>query len=264
MKGDLKLTESEKEEADKLQCKFYGDFALKSNPATYEEAQTIYTQLPSMLGDCGEFAVPLTVWLYPLSKLESKAAKMVREISVNITGQVQEILEGLDQCNMKCDDLLKNNISTDFPKFTEKLDLFGKLLLEFKNALQQKIARSLPKIRGGEAEEQVLLDIISDCEKSPCNLHLSERWLKCREKEMNIVKTFMKGLESFKIIRSRDDLDELLLDFSVEHVVAFSFSSIGLEDDYLKAVSRFVRNPGQKSHIHRRRNGLTMWQRQRK
>ncbi|XP_071504496.1 uncharacterized protein [Diadema antillarum] len=246
--GDLKLTESEKEEADKLQCKFYGDFAPKSNPASYEEAVVIYTQLPSMLGDNGEFAVPLTVWLYPLSKLDSNAAKLFREISVNIIGQVQNILEGFDQWKMRCDDLVKNNVCTDFPKFTEKLDLFRKLLLEFKQGFQQKIARALPKIRGGEAVEHVLIDIISDCEKSPFHSRLVEHWLKCREKEMNIVKSFVKGLDSFRIIRSREDLDELLVDFSIEHVVAFSFSSLGLEDDYLKVLSRFIRTQTEESY----------------
>ncbi|XP_072163209.1 verrucotoxin subunit beta-like [Diadema setosum] len=246
--GDLKLTESEKEEADKLQCKFYGDFALKSNPASYEEAVVIYKQLPSMLGDNGEFAVPLTVWLYPLSKLDSKAAKLFGEISVNIIGQVQNILEGFDQWKMRCDDLVKNDVCTDFPNFTEKLDLFRKLLLEFKQGFQQKIAQALPKIRGGEAVEQVLIDIISDYEKSPFHSGLVEHWLKRREKEMNIVKTFLKGLNSFRIIGSREDLDELLLDFSIEHVVAFSFSSLGLEDDYLKVLSRFIRTQTEESY----------------
>ncbi|XP_072163215.1 uncharacterized protein [Diadema setosum] len=241
--GDLKLTESEKEEADKLQCKFYGDFAPKSNPASYEEAVEIYTQLPSMLGENGEFAVPLTVWLYPLSKLDSKAANLFREISVNIIGQVQDILEGFDQWKMRCDDLAKNKVCTDFPRFTEKLDLFRKLLLEFKQGFQQKIARALPKVRGGQAVEQVLIDIISDCEKSPFHSRLVEYWFKCREKEMYIVKTFMKGFDSFKIIHSREDLHELH-----EHVVAFSFSSLGLEDDFLKVLSRFIRTQIKESY----------------
>ncbi|XP_072163208.1 uncharacterized protein [Diadema setosum] len=241
--GDLKLTENEKEEADKLQCKFYGDFALKSNPASYEEAVVIYTQLPSMLGDNGEFAVPLTVWLYPLSKLDSKAAKLFRDISVNIIGQVQNILECFDQWKMRCDDLVKNNVCTDFPMFAEKLDLFRKLLLEFKQGFQRKIARAIPKVRGGEAVEQLLIDIISHCEKSPFNSRLVQHWLKCRENEMYTVKTFMKGLASFRIIRSREDLHELY-----EHVVAFSFSSLGLEDDYLNVLSRFIRTLTEESY----------------
>ncbi|XP_063971767.1 uncharacterized protein LOC129254279 [Lytechinus pictus] len=238
--GDMTLTEIEKEEVDKLQCKFYGDFAPKSNPASYEEAVFMYTQLPSMLGDNGELAVPLMVWLHPLSKLDSKAAKLFREISVNIIGQVHDILEGFDQWKTRCDDMVKNNLCTDFPKFTEKLNIFKKLLIEFKQGFQQKIARALPQVRGGDAVEQVLIDIVSDCLKSPFNSRLVEHWLKCREKEMNIVKTFMKGLASIRVIKSREDLDELLLDLSVEHVVAFSFSSLGKEDEYLKALTRFI------------------------
>ncbi|XP_072163238.1 uncharacterized protein [Diadema setosum] len=244
--GDLKLTENEKEEADKLQCKFYGDFSPKINLASFEEAVEISTKLQTRLGDNGEFAVPLTVGLYPLSKLDSKAATLFREISVNIIGQVQNILEGFDQWKMRCDDLVKNNVCTDFPKFTEKLDLFRKLLLEFKQGFQRKIARTLPKVRGGEAEELVLIDIISDCEKSPLHSRLVEHWLKCREKEMIIVKTFMKSLNSFTIIRSWEEMQELV--FSVEHVVAFSFSSLGLEDDYLKVLSRFISTQTEESY----------------
>ncbi|CAF5041511.1 unnamed protein product, partial [Rotaria sp. Silwood1] len=52
------LTEQEKKFVDKLRCKFYGDFRLNANPNTFAEAVKTYRQLPSLLGENNENAVP--------------------------------------------------------------------------------------------------------------------------------------------------------------------------------------------------------------
>ncbi|XP_039592095.1 neoverrucotoxin subunit beta-like isoform X2 [Polypterus senegalus] len=70
-KGDLKMTDEEKKTTDHLNCTFYGDFALDHNPASFQEAMEIYTELPTKLGKDYELAVPIQVWLYPLKYLDS-------------------------------------------------------------------------------------------------------------------------------------------------------------------------------------------------
>ncbi|XP_016115442.1 uncharacterized protein [Sinocyclocheilus grahami] len=83
--ASLKMNEMEQEKMNKFSCTFHGDFALDNNPVSYVDAIKVYSELPKLLGEHGENAVPMTVWLYPLKKLDSAAAQLVREISVSLS-----------------------------------------------------------------------------------------------------------------------------------------------------------------------------------
>ncbi|KAI4795965.1 hypothetical protein KUCAC02_029534 [Chaenocephalus aceratus] len=48
-KVDIKLTDEEKALTNKFSCKFYGDFILKINPATFQDAVQTYVELPQLL-----------------------------------------------------------------------------------------------------------------------------------------------------------------------------------------------------------------------
>ncbi|KAF1373303.1 hypothetical protein PFLUV_G00259070 [Perca fluviatilis] len=80
-KVKIQLTDEEKALTQKFSCKFYGDFILESNPATFEEAVNTYVQLPKLLGEKEEKAVPVHVWLMPLKNFNPKAAELKKEIT---------------------------------------------------------------------------------------------------------------------------------------------------------------------------------------
>ncbi|KAI4877052.1 hypothetical protein NFI96_011309 [Prochilodus magdalenae] len=85
--GDLKMNDKEKELAENISCTFYGDCVLEENPTTYMEALQLYKKLPSLLRE--HDGVPLRVWLYPLARLDTKAAKLEREISGRLISKVE-------------------------------------------------------------------------------------------------------------------------------------------------------------------------------
>ena len=86
--ANVGIKETEREDLKRFECKFYGDFLLKQNPSTFEEAIKVYRELPQLLGsEKNENTVAKKVWLYPLSKIDSKAARIVREISSSLVNQ---------------------------------------------------------------------------------------------------------------------------------------------------------------------------------
>ncbi|XP_048825993.1 stonustoxin subunit alpha-like isoform X6 [Brienomyrus brachyistius] len=91
--ASLKLTDTDRATEEKLSCKFYGDFALEQNPVSFQDAVKIYTTLPGLLGEKGENAVPVRVWLLPLEILDSSAARLVRQISVRLINETQSVIE---------------------------------------------------------------------------------------------------------------------------------------------------------------------------
>lgn len=105
--GAVSLSNSERKTETKLSCRFYGDICLPTNPTTYNEAIKIYQQLPTYLGEKGEKCVPIEVWLYPLSKLDNKAQKLVRDISTETIKAIEDYAESLENFAVQCNDLMK-------------------------------------------------------------------------------------------------------------------------------------------------------------
>ncbi|KAG8127239.1 hypothetical protein E2320_014165 [Naja naja] len=158
--AEVKLTEEEKENALKFRCKFYGDFSLERNPVTFQDAIKVHATLPKLLGEDGEKAVPMWVWLYPLTKLDTRAAKMVCEISLGLIFDAEKILEELNEIQMQSNDLANDPIAETFPEIKRKIQQFKDLLKQHRQTFQKQLARVLPSIRGGGQEEGTLVDIL--------------------------------------------------------------------------------------------------------
>ncbi|KAK7909321.1 hypothetical protein WMY93_014005 [Mugilogobius chulae] len=65
-----------------------------------------------LLGPNGEKAVPVKVWLLPLTSLDSGAAKLVRQISVRLVSEVEKTLEDLVDLEMRCRDTSRHSSGT--------------------------------------------------------------------------------------------------------------------------------------------------------
>ncbi|XP_075773026.1 verrucotoxin subunit beta-like [Pelodiscus sinensis] len=231
--GSVKLDEKDKLNADKFNCKFHGDFALEKNPTNFQDAMTIYSTLPARLGKNGEKAVAMRVWLYPLTKLDSRAARLVREISLTLISDVQTALEHLKELDMQCNDMVKNPIATHFPEIQKKIQLFRDLCLQHRQTFQKELAGLLPSIRGGGEEEGALVDILSRRNLSPFNTQKLNEFLDTKEREMNYVNSYLSALKNIEVMPSQSEREKIMLDPGLDFVVSFTFTSLHEEEPYL-------------------------------
>ncbi|GLD68639.1 neoverrucotoxin subunit alpha-like protein, partial [Lates japonicus] len=104
-KADVKLTDEEKATTNKFSCKFYGDFLLESNPATFEDAVKTYQRLPKLLGENGENSVPVKVWLTPLKDLVPTALELKGDICVGLLRKAENALEDQSELDREVLDL---------------------------------------------------------------------------------------------------------------------------------------------------------------
>ncbi|XP_032624843.1 stonustoxin subunit alpha-like [Chelonoidis abingdonii] len=237
--GALKMDETEKAQAEKLNCKFHGDFALENNPTNFQDAMKIYSTLPKLLGDSGEKAVPVRVWLYPLTKLDSKAAQMVREISTKLIFDVQTALDQLTELDMRCNDVLKNQIATKFPEIQRKVQQFKDLCKQHRQTFQKQLAGLLPSIRGGGKEEGALVDILISSDRSLFNTLKLNEFLDIKEEEMNYVAN-LSALSKAEILPSQRERDKILLDPTLDFVISFTFTSLREEEPYLSDLNLWL------------------------
>ncbi|XP_067259783.1 cytolytic toxin-alpha-like isoform X2 [Chanodichthys erythropterus] len=240
-KGSVNMTDNDKKIAENIACTFHGDIHLEQNPTTYMDALDLYKQLPTLLKENPQNAVPVKVWLYPLHLLNTKAAQLVREISTSLVSKTEDIMKVLVEAERTSNDLLKNTLVNVFSDLKERLLSFQDSFRTYKTVLQKAVSRVLPAIRGEEGmKEKSLEDILKIHYESPFNAGKLNQWLDDAKSELNILSFSIKKLEGIKIENS-DGLNTILLDRDIDVVVCFTFTSLN-EDLYVSALKEFLKS----------------------
>ncbi|XP_033935598.1 uncharacterized protein [Pseudochaenichthys georgianus] len=236
--GSLKMEDKDKANVEKLSCRFFGDFLIQKPPTSFQEAVAVYQSLPKLLGANGENAVPVKVWLLPLTSLDSTAAKLVRQISIGLVEECQSVLEDLSDLEMRCNDALRTQTAQQFPQIGNKLKTFKQKCSQFKLEFQGTLAKKLPSIRGGGEEEAVLAEELRKTCSSPFNSKDLNEWMDCKEREISILKSYTNKMKNTKIVPRENDLHEDIL--KAEQAVCFVFTSLGRDEPYLSTLSNYL------------------------
>ncbi|XP_028450179.1 neoverrucotoxin subunit alpha [Perca flavescens] len=237
--GSLKMEDKDREKVDKFSCRFFGDFSLQKSPTSFQDAVEVYQSLPKLLGANGENAVPMKVWLLPLTILDSNAAKVVRQISTRLVQESQNVLEDFSELEMRYNDALRTTTAQQFPQIGKKIKTFREMCLEFKLEFQRTLAKKLPSIRGGGEEEAGLAEILKKRHSSPFNSKNLNNWMDCREREICMLKSFTNIMKNTKIVPSQNGLHEEIL--SAQHAVCFVCTSLESAEPYLSALSNYLK-----------------------
>ncbi|XP_067249247.1 neoverrucotoxin subunit beta-like [Chanodichthys erythropterus] len=238
-KGALEMTDGDKKMAESITCTFYGDVHLEQNPTTYMEALEVYKKIPDILKGKPDNAVPVKVWLYPLSLLDKTAAKLVREITTRLVSNTEGIIDGLLEAERRCNDLSRKPLVNVFRDIKERLSSFQGSLNIYKSVLTKEVAKVLPPIRGGGMDEKSLEDILKIHYSSPFNADKLNQWLDHAKSELNLLSTHTKMLEGIKTEDS-DRLDSIILDPDIDVVVCLTFTSLKYEDQDLSNLKEFL------------------------
>uniref|UniRef100_F6UW48 Fibronectin type-III domain-containing protein n=1 Tax=Xenopus tropicalis TaxID=8364 RepID=F6UW48_XENTR len=251
----------EKRTAHTFSCQFHGDFALERNPVNYEDAIKIYGSLPQALGSRGEKAVPVTVWLYPLNKLDSKAAQLVREIRETLVFRAEGVLEQMAEVDMLCNDLMRHPVALTFPEVTRKIHQFGSHCQQFTLMLQKQLAQALPSVRGGSLDEEAIEAIFTRKEQSPFRqIHIKD-FLNRKQQELDVIGSYLKGLANVAVVPTENELRRVLADQDAEYTVSFNFSSLGASEQYLSDVAYWLQtNKYHSEEMYRAPNSLPWFQ----
>ncbi|XP_053092931.1 cytolytic toxin-alpha-like [Pangasianodon hypophthalmus] len=239
-KGAIKMTDGDKEVAEKITCTFYGDIRLEQNPTTFTEALEVYKKLPTILKENPEKVVPIKVWLYPLHLLNDKAAQLEREISASAVS-IEVIMEELEEVERTCNDLSRKTLVNIFSDITQRLRLFQSSFNIYKAMLLKAVGRVLPAIRGGGMEEKSIEDILKIHYRSPFNADVLKQWLGDAKSELHLLNSNIEMLNGIKMENS-DTLNTIHLNPNIEVVVCLTFTSLNYEDPYLSTLTEFVKS----------------------
>uniref|UniRef100_A0AAQ4RZX5 B30.2/SPRY domain-containing protein n=1 Tax=Gasterosteus aculeatus aculeatus TaxID=481459 RepID=A0AAQ4RZX5_GASAC len=239
----INLTKEEKSLRAKLSCKFFGDFALQSLPLSYEDAVKTFRELPQLLGENGEKAVPMKVWLMPLTTLYGEAAELKSEISGGLLGKIQHTLEDLREIQMRSNESLEDRMVQNFPHIKEELDTFEKLCQLYTSNLQETMKEKVPSIRKEKEDESSLEKSFRDRDESPMSQKKLLKWLNNKEREISVIKSCVETMEGTKIVKNQSELDREALAPDVDNTLCFIFTSTKPGDTYLDVMSKYLDSP---------------------
>ncbi|KAM6897534.1 neoverrucotoxin subunit beta-like [Xenentodon cancila] len=234
------LTDKEQSVIEKFSCKFHGDVVLKSNPTTFVEAVKAYADLPKLLGDNGENAVAMKVWLMPLKKLHSGAAELLSDLSVGLVKKVQDTLEDLGEMEIRCNDSLVDKVTESLPVIKKELQNFQNTCHLYKSNIQKTVQKKLLSIRQGKEDESSLNQLFVDNDKSPFTHDNLSKWMDCKEREINVTRSCLEVMEGIKIVPNKSELDREVLAGGVKHALCFVFTSLESPDPFLDALSKYL------------------------
>ncbi|XP_077075327.1 uncharacterized protein LOC143726271 [Siphateles boraxobius] len=237
--ANINLNDNLKTAVQKFSCTFYGDFQLPCNPTTFEDAIKVFEDLPKLLGENKELAVPLRVWLYPLDKLFSRVVKFQHEISTCLSSGIESVIESLSTTEMKCSDLLTDTPASTFTAFHDKINDMKKNCCQCRLSLMKTLGSLLPKIRGKFIEDTALIDLLHDHEESPFERSALEQWLKEKEEESDIIKSLLTQLNDFGA-KVQINLNKNLMNLEVKHLVSYTFTSLSWTDVLLSKQKAFL------------------------
>ncbi|XP_056606887.1 neoverrucotoxin subunit alpha-like [Triplophysa dalaica] len=238
----IKLTDNEKALTDQFSCKFYGDFILQSNPATFEDAVKTYTQLPNLLEQKQDNAVPLIVWLTPLKKFDSTVLELKGEICIGLVRKAEKAVEDVVQAEMRCSDSMGENMVEKVPQIYKKLRNFHKLCQDYKSKLQMSMEKKFPLIRAGEEDDVSLEKLFDDREKSPFSEDNLNNWMNKRETEITAIRSCVEIMKETKpkMVTNLSELNSKILAPGVDHALCFVFTSVERDDPYLENMTKYL------------------------
>uniref|UniRef100_A0A8C4T723 Stonustoxin subunit alpha-like n=1 Tax=Erpetoichthys calabaricus TaxID=27687 RepID=A0A8C4T723_ERPCA len=236
-KGSLDLSAKEKEEAEKIRCTFHGDFYIRELPVDYLTSLDVYKKLPTFLGEDGEHAVPVTVWLYPLSLLDSSAARLMYEITWSPRQSM-------------CDYLLTDPTVEIFYNIEKKISKFKTLIERYKLYFQKMLAQVLPSVRGGTTNATALGDILEAHRTSPFSQHRLEGWLCSLQAEIGVIEALINGMEdsNVSLLTGRfDTIEPLIFNPNIKYIVNFNLNLLSNKSKSLNTMENYFISEEQNS-----------------
>ncbi|XP_068713617.1 uncharacterized protein [Montipora foliosa] len=241
--GSVDMTEDQKKETKAMRCKMYGDFRTEESPTSYEEAVRVYKRLPSLIGDNGQNAVAVQVYLCPLSEIDSKGQQMVRQISANYISKTCEIQEHIQWIEAQCSDLMREDVCLSFPRVKRQLSSFKNNISRYMAFLQKKLLLLLPSIRGGGAEESALDDIFQEKESSPFAKPHLDAWIEEKRKEIKKLQGMITFLGDTPFV-SPEDVENESFYPSNEYIVCFTFKISKEDDPQILSMDKYLTGKG--------------------
>ena len=214
------LTGEQKALAKQVSIQTYADVMPPKKPTSFEDVLKVYRSSSGLLGEKGEKAVPLVVWLSPIQKGLNQVC-LVHHTSSRLSGSIIKAIVELEDANNKILDLLKHRFVRKSQFLKLQLQHLQTLIDLYKNELKEDISVQLPKIRKGECDESALDTILKKHFTSPFGDKKLSSFLQEKQSEVTVLHLFVQAVPKIMYATQPGDLEAIYMDPKNETVFCF-------------------------------------------
>merc|ERR1711892_267763 len=217
--GSVNLTESEKNLMEKTSLKMYGDFSLgpdETIPSNFDQACDFYKQLPILATTQASI---VEVHMTPIEDICTAEDYILNEISDSMMAEVIDMLDELNQLDVKAKGLMITNEATKFPALKKNLNIYKVALKSYIDDIMNRLQDILPNIRGGDGQgEDDLVALLNEFTNSPFEFETSDSFLIDRNREISAISfllaSFPDDAENIAVVDYEQGSD---VDFILKH-----------------------------------------------
>lgn len=159
------FTHGFKEKKDSYCCTYHGDFKLKHNPTTFDEAVTAYKSLSQSDAKSRPQEAILAPLIDVIKACELKHPEFIpnlHQINVDLISRIQRLLEEVHEDEIKLHDLSKEKTCEQFKCLRQSTEDIARRSAEATSYFKEHISKLIPDIRCKKAEEADLENALQD------------------------------------------------------------------------------------------------------
>ena len=198
-------------------------------------------------------SVPFKVWLCPLDKLTSKAAKnqLGREISPRVVEQSHLLVSELDKVIQLSGQLAARGKQLDpSTNLCAKMGAFHQCITKFRDLVFNQIRRSTCSVRRGATYESVIEELVATVRESAFDPLTLTKWLVLKKKEMDILQ-YVTSLPDIRLIFDpkivEQTSDQRLILVLRLHCTSPDLNELKAMQQYVQINTKIVRWTGSRS-----------------
>merc|ERR1711970_448579 len=242
--GSVNMTEWEKEMFNTTTLTVYGDFSPEDQlPTTFPDAVKFYKDISKMAGTAEEGypgAQIINVHLTPFSHMCSDAEVMYNEIADGMLAQVVQILDQLEELEVKVNGMMNSDLAVMFDPLRRNLGIFKTELKKHTIRLKSQLQKILPNIRDSQNDEgeEALINLISAHEDSQFAFDKSNNFLIDRKRELNAIEFLIETvLDSNVAVADFEKATDVAYIFGMDHLVLLELNILSDTENTLSFIN---------------------------
>ena len=138
-------------------------------------------------------------------------------------------------------DISKGDVLEKFPYLKKQLTTFQDLVDGYQKEIKRKLMDLVPKIRGGDAEEEELRRLFDEDEQCPFDFDKLSEWLQRKENEMKTLTAILGNIDStVQFVATSDPGISLNVQQTV--TICLGFNVVKQSSPFLEGLEAYLRN----------------------
>merc|ERR1712001_772541 len=182
----------------------------------------------------------INVHLTPFSHMCSDAEVMYNEISDGMLAQVVQILDQLEELEVKVNGMMKSDLAVMFNPLRRNLGIYKTELKRYSIRLKSQLQKILPNIRDSQNKEgeEALINLISAHEDSQFAFDKSNNFLIDRKRELNAIAFLIETvLDSNVAVADFEKATDVAYIFGMDHLVLLELNILSDTNNTLSFIN---------------------------